>query len=139
MAAQAARREYAVSHTVPDRVAVIDDDPSFRAALIDLLESMSFLPAAFQSARDFLHAPDRSVYGCIISDIQMPVMTGFDLLKEVRRIGGLAPVILITARSELDLERKAQDKGAFALLRKPVDAARLQSLLQAVMKKGAQS
>lgn len=123
--------------TIPTaRIAVVDDDPSFRFALLDLLESMTFHPQGFDSPVAFFSDDQASRFDCILSDIQMPHMSGFDLLAELTRRRWNVPVILITARLEQELDRKAQDGGALVLLRKPIDVASLVTWLHAAMHRG---
>jgi FixJ family two-component response regulator len=118
------------------RIAVVDDDPSFRFALLDLLESMTFHTKGFDSPAAYFSDDHAASFDCVLSDIQMPDMSGFDLLAELVRREWAVPVILITARLEQELDRKAQDGGALVLLRKPLNVASLVSWLQTAMQLG---
>ena len=80
-------------------IAVIDDDESFRTALVDCLGSLGYGARGFASADEFIGAAADGACDCVITDIHMPGMSGFDLgqLLAARRCG--LPVIMITARS----------------------------------------
>lgn len=80
-------------------VAVVDDDNSVRAALGSLLRSLGYRAALFASAEEFLAArPDR--LDCLVCDIKMPGMTGWDLVQGMLAQGRVVPTIMITAFDE---------------------------------------
>jgi FixJ family two-component response regulator len=110
-------------------VFVVDDDESVRASLKLLIESNGYDVATFKSAEDFLDSRFRENPCCLILDIRLPGMSGFQLqeslLKSQRRI----PVIFITAHDHNRMEDEAMRLGAVAYLRKPFDE---QCLLNAV-------
>ncbi|WCL53278.1 response regulator transcription factor [Gimibacter soli] len=109
---------------MPDpRISVIDDDDSLREALVGLLRSCGFEATGFASAEAFL-ATETANYACIVTDIHMSGMSGFDLLKALGARQA-PPAIMITARLDADLEDKAKAAGALCLLRKPFASDRL--------------
>jgi FixJ family two-component response regulator len=85
----------------PSVVAVVDDDPLVLESLEDLLESADHTVRLFASATAFLESGQLAEIDCVISDIGMPAIDGFEL----RRLANVArpelPVILITGRDEL--------------------------------------
>jgi FixJ family two-component response regulator len=97
---------------------VIDDDASFRAALVESLCSLGYEVRGFASAEDFV-AGDDVPFDCVITDIHMPGMSGLDLQRLLVARDCRVPVILITARAEPGLEAMAAASGAVGLLRKP--------------------
>jgi FixJ family two-component response regulator len=102
-------------------IAVIDDDESFRVALVESLSSLGYETIGYASAEDYLGGiADRSI-DCVISDVHMPGMSGLDLTKHLAAVGATTPVILITARSDSSLAAKAAAAGAMCLLRKPFE------------------
>ena len=93
-----------------------------RDALAGLIRSLGHDVRAFASAEDFLASDDLLQFACAITDIQMPGMDGFELKHELDRRHGTVPVIMITARSEPELELQAKSSGAACFLRKPFEA-----------------
>lgn len=108
--------------TAAPLIAIVDDDPSMRMAIMRLVRSLGHEARGFASAEDFLQSADLGDAACVITDIQMPGMSGIELQRHlaVHRTG--LPVILITARTEADLEARARASGAFCFLRKPFAA-----------------
>jgi FixJ family two-component response regulator len=110
-------------------VAVVDDDPRLLESIGDLLESAGYLVRAFGSARSFLEdARALPETACLIADIGMPVIDGFELEKRVRQARPELPVILITGRHEIADQQRAIAQGN-RFFRKPFDG---QALLAAV-------
>jgi FixJ family two-component response regulator len=100
-------------------IAVIDDDESFRMALVESLGSLGYAARGFPSAEEFMTAEADASSDCVITDIHMPGMSGLDLARLLtgRRYG--LPVVMVTARSDLRLDTEAAANGAICLLRKP--------------------
>ena len=100
-------------------IAVIDDDESFRGALVESLESLGYAARGFASAEEFITSEADGLSDCVITDIHMPGMSGLDLARLLtgRRYG--VPVVMVTARSDLRLDAQAAANGAICLLRKP--------------------
>jgi FixJ family two-component response regulator len=110
-------------------VAVVDDDTRLLESLGDLLESAGYSVQSFRSAETFLeHATALRDTDCLIADIGMPVIDGFQLEKLVQQARPELPVILITGRHEIADQQRAvaQDNRIF---RKPFDG---QALLTAI-------
>ncbi|QDO99440.1 response regulator [Ferrovibrio terrae] len=108
--------------TAIPHISVVDDDESLRHALAALVRSMGFQTTAFASAEDFLAAPELQSTNCLVTDIQMPGMSGIDLRRKLTERGIELPVIMITARTESGLQEKALASGAMFVLRKPFEA-----------------
>jgi FixJ family two-component response regulator len=110
-------------------IAVIDDDGSFRTALVESLSSLGYGVRGFSSADEFF-AGDGESCDCVITDVQMPGMSGFDLKQLLTARNSKVPVIMITARAEPGLEAKAAAVGAVCLLRKPFESTDLIDCLE---------
>jgi FixJ family two-component response regulator len=106
-------------------IAVIDDDAPVRAATDNLLSSYGYLVRTFASAEEFLQSPHFSNCECVVADVQMPSMSGLDLLTYMRSRGYVAPVIFITAFPEESVRASALKAGAICFLAKPFDAPAL--------------
>ncbi|MCR0982352.1 response regulator transcription factor [Roseomonas populi] len=101
-------------------IAIVDDDDSVRVALTSLARSAGLRARAYASANAFL-AEDLSPFDCVVSDIQMPELSGFDLLRAVRSRRAELPVILITAFPDERVRQRAMGGGARFFLEKPCD------------------
>ena len=118
-------------------VAVIDDDEAVRDALSNLLASLDFGVETFASAEDFLASPSAGAAACLITDVQMPGMSGLDLQRHLADHGNHMPVILITAFPHDYVRRQAEAEGAAGFFAKPFDARLMIDCLErVVVKKG---
>ena len=114
-------------------VAVIDDDEPFRMALVDSLGSLGYDARGFASAEEFVANDWKSWCDCVITDIHMPGMSGFDLMQLLTLQGSKVPVIMITARAEPGLKARAAAAGVVCLLRKPFESNALNDCLDKVL------
>jgi FixJ family two-component response regulator len=106
-------------------VSVVEDDLFFRESMRRLMRSLGYLVEVFPSAADFLASPRLLETACLISDVQMPVMSGLELYRNLIDTGHKIPTILITAYpNDADRDR-ALDDGVACYLSKPVDETRL--------------
>ena len=103
-------------------VSIVDDDASVRAAMRSLLRSLGFVAFAFESAEDFLRSPRVDDSSCLITDVQMPGMSGLDLQDRLIAQGSRIPIIFITAFPEQNIRSRAQASGARGFLEKPFAA-----------------
>ena len=115
-------------------IAVIDDDESFRVALVASLSSLGYGARGFASAEEFIAGDGTEPYDCVITDIHMPGMSGFDLMRRLLAHHSSVPVIMITADAEPGLEARAAALGAVCLLRKPFEADAMTDCLERALK-----
>jgi FixJ family two-component response regulator len=117
-------------------IAIIDDDESARIGLVTLVRAAGYAAQGFASAEEFLGLGPRSLRGfaCVITDIQMPGLSGIDLKQHLSAELCPLPVIMITARSEAGLEERALAAGAACFLRKPFDAAAIVRCLERALR-----
>jgi FixJ family two-component response regulator len=115
-------------------IAVIDDDESFRVALVESLSSLGYESSGYASAEDYLRGTAHSSFNCVVTDIHMPGMSGLDLMKRLAARGSTTPVVLITARSDANLGVKAAAAGAVCLLRKPFEISDLVTCIEGAVK-----
>jgi FixJ family two-component response regulator len=115
-------------------IAVIDDDESFRVALVESLSSLGYGSSGYASAEDYVRVIGSNSFNCVVSDIHMPGMSGLDLMKHLAARGSTTPFVLITARSDANLEAKAVAAGAVCLLRKPFAINDLIGCIEGAMK-----
>ena len=115
-------------------IAVIDDDDSFRVALVESLSSLGYVPGGYASAEDYVRSIRDKSFDCVVTDIHMPGMSGLDLLKRLATQGPSMPVVLITARSTSNLEAQAAASGAVHLFRKPFEMGDLIKCIEGAVK-----
>jgi FixJ family two-component response regulator len=114
-------------------ISVIDDDASVRTATDNLLSSHGYLVHTFASAEEFLQSARLSDSSCVIADVQMPAMSGLDLLSHVRAQGYVAPFIFITAFPEDSVRARALKAGAICFLAKPFAGPALINCVEAAV------
>ena len=102
-------------------IAIVDDDRSIRRALERLLKSAGLRAKSFDSAEDYLDESDHNGICCLILDIGLPGMSGFELHRRLAAEPNRLPVVFISARDEPEVENKATQAGAIAFLRKPFE------------------
>ena len=107
-------------------VALVDDDPRILQALETLLESADYSARLYSSAESLLEdARGLADVDCLITDIGLSVIDGFELLRVVKSAEPNLPVILITGRPEAAKQAGSDRHGAEAIFQKPFDAAAL--------------
>lgn len=102
-------------------IAIIDDDALVRSSMVSLLRSFGLRVEAFASGQAFLDAGPTAFDG-VISDIQMPGMSGIELLRRLDAEHPNLPVLLITGQPDEHVRRQALEAGAAAFLEKPFPA-----------------
>ena len=100
-------------------ISVVDDDASVRAAADNLLSSHGYMVHTFASAEDFLRSARLEDTSFVVADVQMPVMSGLDLLQHMRTLGNDAPFVFITAFPDDSVRARALKAGAICFLAKP--------------------
>ena len=111
------------------RVFIVEDDPSMRNALRNLLRSVGLESQLHTSAQEFLDAEKPEIPSCLVLDVRLPGMSGLDLQKELARADIQMPVIFITAHGDIPMSVRAMKAGAVEFLPKPF---RDQDLLDAI-------
>lgn len=114
-------------------VAIVDDDEEVRLSMGSLLRACGFEARAFDSAAAFLAAAGLTAFGCLVTDVNMPGMTGLEMLDALRDRGAALPVIVISALDPEHTRRLAMAHGADAYLAKPVDPDELLACLRRLL------
>jgi FixJ family two-component response regulator len=115
-----------VSHNC---VFIVEDDPSMRNALKNLMRSVGLEPSVFGSAQEFLEAERPNAPSCLILDVRLPGLSGLDLQRELSASNIQIPIIFITAHGDIPMSVRAMKAGAVEFLTKPF---RDQDLLDAI-------
>jgi len=114
-------------------ISVIDDDASVRAATNNLLSSHGYVAHTFASAEEFLRSAHLNDTSCVIADVQMPVMSGVELLTTMRTQGYRVPFIFITAFRDEGVRARALKAGAIGFLAKPFAGPTLINCLETAL------
>ena len=115
-------------------IAVVDDEASVRTALGRLLRLARYGVQTFASGEEFLDSFATHRPACVLLDIHMPAMTGFDVQARLRAMHIHVPVVFITASDDLSLSEKMVAEGGIRLLRKPFSNAELLEAIEVALR-----
>ena len=121
------------------RILLADDEVSLARALVHILEKHNFSADAVYNGEDALAYLENGSYDAAILDVMMPKMDGITVLKTLRGQGCNIPVIMLTAKSEIDDKVLGLDSGANDYLTKPFDTRELLARLRAITRCGQSS
>ncbi|MGA7780172.1 MAG: response regulator [Paraburkholderia sp.] len=110
-------------------VSIVDDDESVRLGTASLVRSLGWRTRTFASAAEFLESEYIGETLCLISDIRMPGMSGFEMHDRLQEIGDAPPTIFTTAFPTDELRAKAVAKRVLALLEKPFEPTAIEHWL----------
>jgi two-component system response regulator FixJ len=112
-------------------VFVVDDDEAALDSLVMLLRADGLKPKGFASAHDFLATFDPHARGCLITDLRMPGMDGVQLIKALKGLGCILPVIVITGHADVSRAVDAMKAGATDFVEKPYESELILRLVRA--------
>jgi FixJ family two-component response regulator len=108
---------------------IVDDDESVCRALKTLLMTYGFEAKTFNSAQSFFDAVAFDAPGCLLLDIHMPGLDGWEAQKKILESGSKRPIIFISAEKQDNASDRALKVGAVGFLQKPVNAQTLVDLI----------
>jgi len=114
-------------------IAVVDDEESVRKALGRLVCSAGFDVEIFASGSEFLRSLQQRRPHCVVLDLHMPNVSGFDVQQEMKVIEAGIPIVVITGDYSAQGRARSLNLGAAAYLRKPVDDAMLLAAISAAV------
>lgn len=114
-------------------IAIVDDNESVREATKGLVRSLGYSATTFASAEAFLHSKWINDARCVISDVQMPGLSGVDLQSRLIAQGNRTPIIFVSAFSDERTRARALKAGAIGFLSKPFNEERLIEYLHAAL------
>jgi FixJ family two-component response regulator len=120
---------------VPPTVFVIEDDPSMRGAVEDLVRSVRLQVRAFASPQEFMESNQRDAPGCLVLDVRLPGMSGLTFQKELVKEGITLPVIFITGHGDIPMSVRAMKAGAIEFLTKPFHHQELLDAIHAAIER----
>jgi FixJ family two-component response regulator len=106
-------------------IVIVDDNDLFRTSLEDLVQSIGYAAVAFASAPEYLASGLVHETTCLITDLEMPEMSGSDLQDLLIAIGIDVPTIFVTASQDESIQARVLSAGAIGFLSKPFDSKRL--------------
>jgi FixJ family two-component response regulator len=115
-------------------ISIVDDDRCVREATGELIESLGYGVLKFSSAEHFLQSGQIAETACLITDLQMPGLSGLELQTQLLARGHDTPVIFMTAFPEERSKTRALDAGAIGFLSKPFDDQSLIGCIEAALK-----
>lgn len=115
-------------------ISIVDDDLSVRRALRRLLQSAGYSVETFASAGEFLGSSPVGRTACLVLDIRLEGMTGFELQERLAADRAAIPTIFITAHDDASTRERVQRAGVAAYLPKPFDQSALLAAIQKVVR-----
>ena len=117
---------------MPSNIYIVDDDDSVCRALKTLLMTYDFVVTTFNSANSFFEAVTNNDPGCLLLDIHMPGLDGWEVQKRILASGSQRPIIFISAEKQDNAAARAIQVGALGFLQKPVNGQTLVDLINGV-------
>jgi FixJ family two-component response regulator len=118
---------------------VVDDDPSFRTAIGELLRACGYRVALYQSASALLESPPDDEPGCILLDVKMAGCSGPQLQSRLADLGSGLPVVFVTGHGDIPTSVQAIKAGAEDFLTKPVRKERLLDAIDRALVRAAEA
>jgi len=113
-------------------ISIVDDDLSVRRALRRLVGSAGYLVETFASAQEFLGSTRQAAIGCLVLDVHMDGMSGFELQERLVSDRREIPIIFITAHDDAGTRERIRTSGAAGYLSKPFDPQALLDVIHRV-------
>ena len=118
-------------------ISIVDDDELVRNSVKSLVRSLGYTAVAYASAEDYLGSNEHQTSSCLITDIQMPGMSGADLQAKLIAEGNLTPVIVMTAFDDEKVRARVLKAGACGYLKKPFEDSALVQCLEKALTRGS--
>ncbi|MGW1030134.1 response regulator transcription factor [Streptomyces sp. NPDC002577] len=113
---------------------IIDDDQELCRSLAWLLESVRIRSQCFTDVRAFLESYDRDQPACMVLDVRMPEVSGFQLQEILKQAGSAIPVIFVSAHGDIRMSVRALQNGAVDFLEKPYDPQHMLEVVQQALR-----
>ena len=118
------------------RILLVEDERELSNALVAILTRSNYSVDAVYDGEDALYYLDTEIYDVVILDIMIPKIDGIQVLKTIRQSGNKSPVIMLTAKSQIDDKVVGLDAGADDYLTKPFATKELLARLRAISRRG---
>ena len=117
------------------RILIAEDDRELRQLFSHVLNRHGYTAVGVSNGREALDALDKDFYDMIISDIMMPVMDGYELVRQLRDVGNTTPVLMITAKDAFDDMRMGFQSGVDDYMVKPINVNEMVLRVQALLRR----
>ena len=118
------------------RIQIVDDDDALRDSMVMLLETLDYSVRSWPSGEAFLAAFEQGDTDCVVVDIRMTGMSGFDLATKLGTLAPSLPIILMSGHSDAELSDRARMLGVKALIEKPFRIEELQRAIATALAPG---
>jgi Response regulator len=118
-------------------IAIVDDDESARVGLVNLMSSLGYEAVPYSSAEEFMQSTERGRTACLITDVNMPGMTGLQLHQRLIKSGERIPTIFVTAYPDETVRKNAAQAGVDCYLTKPLRENELLECVRSALKRSA--
>ncbi|MBQ7153460.1 MAG: response regulator transcription factor [Clostridia bacterium] len=118
------------------KILLAEDEKRMRRALCELMRQEGYEVEPVDNGEDALAYIKDGIYDIIVLDVMMPGMNGFDVARNARKAGILTPILMLTAKGDLDDKVEGLDSGADDYLTKPFMAKELLARLRALARRG---
>lgn len=121
------------------KILLVEDDISLSKAVAMILKKNNYSVDVVENGQKALDYLENDIYDAVIMDIMMPVMDGITALRNLRKSGNNIPVLMLTAKSEIDDKVEGLDTGANDYLTKPFDARELLARIRVITRTQTQN
>lgn len=119
------------------RILIIEDERRLADTLADIIMQNNYIADVSYDGEEGYDNAMSGIYDAIILDVMLPKMNGYDVLKRMRNKGNNTPVLMLTAKSELDDKVRGLDLGSDYYLTKPFQTAEFLACLRAILRRKA--
>lgn len=117
------------------KILIAEDDRELRQLFSHVLTRHGYTVTGVSNGQEALDAMDADFFDMIISDIMMPVMDGYELVRQLREVGNTTPVLMITARDAFDDMRMGFQSGVDDYMVKPINVNEMVLRVQALLRR----
>lgn len=114
------------------RIYIVEDDDAVRDSFQAALSVYGYPVAGFASGEAFLAGADLSGAGCVVLDVNLPGMSGLEVLARIRGAGSLVLVVMVSGRATPEMKTQARRLGARSFFEKPTDIDELLAAIEAI-------
>ena len=117
------------------KILIAEDDRELRQLFSHVLNRHGYTVIGVSNGQEALDALDKDFYDMIISDIMMPVMDGYELVRQLREVGNTTPILMITAKDAFDDMRLGFQSGVDDYMVKPINVNEMVLRVQALLRR----
>ncbi len=118
------------------RILIVEDEKRLAETLADIISENKGIADMCRDGQSGLDSALSNIYDAVILDVMLPGINGFEIVRRMRESGNLTPVLMLTAKAELNDRIAGLDSGADYYLTKPFETAELLACLRAILRRG---